>query len=596
MTTYANDHLLPALPIPTLSSTHKTLLQLLKPITTEEDFATTSSIFNEFFATGGTAEVLQAELTRWQQSLPTNASWLRPLWDTMYLAWQGQLPIDMNYYFSVNPAPWNHSLPCFVHNIASTLLQLGTQSLPPEVIRNAPLSMDQFASMVATRISANRIDNLLPISLAAPATAAVVCNGHWFIIPLTLNNNTVLPESYFATTFTHIRKTAQNLSAAQPIGAITTANRDHAAQVRTEFLGNTTNQLSLTSIEQSLFVICLDTPPVNNTPLHPATNTQGRSLLTGPAKNRWFNKSLQIISCDDRQFGLNFEHAPCDASPWLYILQQAANYCTSPSANCATTSKYPHTPNKLHLPIRLLPWDISATLGSTLHQMEQAYETRANNMYLQEFSLEGTSRQDIKNLGYSPDTFVQLTLQVAYYHIFATLQSTYEAVAMRHYFQGRTDCARACSSAALHLAQAVANNEQNDTLKKLFLAAQTEHLARISQCSKGNGAERHMLGLQSMFTLHGTALGITHLPEAFTCTGWNTLTANVLSTSGLNSAHVQYFGFGPVHPTGFGIGYCFTDHHIRFVLTNMENNNTHNQLFANAIIAAANKLHAALLS
>ena len=58
-------------------------------------------------------------------------------------------------------------------------------------------------------------------------------------------------------------------------------------------------------------------------------------------------------------------------------------------------------------------------------------------------------KEFIKKQNMSPDAFIQIALQCAYYRIYSRLASTYESASLRRFREGRVDNIRAASSHAL---------------------------------------------------------------------------------------------------------------------------------------------------
>ena len=85
-------------------------------------------------------------------------------------------------------------------------------------------------------------------------------------------------------------------------------------------------------------------------------------------------------------------------------------------------------------------------------------------------------------------------------------------------------------------------------------AALAEHKARIKASKLGQGANRHLLGLQLM-----AAKANSEIPEFFKDEGYQTFTTDFLSTStvGDNSTVVN-FAFAPTSVGGLGINYTIT--------------------------------------
>ena len=88
-----------------------------------------------------------------------------------------------------------------------------------------------------------------------------------------------------------------------PIGALTTLDRDTWADVRAELVGNSVNAASLEQVDSALFAVCLEDQA-------PATlHDVSRCMLHGNGRNRWFDKSFQLIVTRNGRCAVNFEHA-----------------------------------------------------------------------------------------------------------------------------------------------------------------------------------------------------------------------------------------------------------------------------------------------
>lgn len=88
-----------------------------------------------------------------------------------------------------------------------------------------------------------------------------------------------------------------------PVGIMTSENRDTWAKVRQKLESNPTNTDTLHAIDTSLFVVCLDyySSPDNIDKSH-------RNMFHGQeARNRWFDKSIQLIVENNGRAGVNGE-------------------------------------------------------------------------------------------------------------------------------------------------------------------------------------------------------------------------------------------------------------------------------------------------
>lgn len=569
--TFVHDHTLPALPVSELGETCRALCGLIQPLLPPEGFAATQAALEEFRRTGGIGEKLHDRLREWRDSLGGNQSWLRPLWDDMYTSWRGPLPLEMNYFFRFRTKRWggNAALPRLVRALGYMAGHMAAGILEPETTRNGPLAMDQVRTALYTRIPGKENDLLLPARLPGNETIGVCRRGHWFLLSLRREDGSLADEADLAAAFAAIRAHADGLPEAVPLAALTSAKRPEAAALREDLQQRPQNRLSLAALEQTLFVVCLD-------PAQTSSEAPALRLLGGDAACRWFDKSLQVIAADNGGLGANFEHAGCDAAIWLYLLngidaalvrgneeETVADAAGRDIAQAARATEEgeglaaPRTENALsHVPSeeglwRILSWDVPENAARRLAALRREFARRLDDMRLVCREFPALSREALKELKTSPDAFMQIAFQAAQYRLFHGLRSTYEAVTMRRFAYGRTECARGGSMEALAFAKALRDGAERGTLRQLYREAEKTHLHRLMLCQKGLGAERHMFGLRAMRALHGEGPE----PAVFSDPGWLALSHDSFSTSGLAAPFLRYFGFGPTVEDGIGIGY-----------------------------------------
>lgn len=549
MNTFAQDHTLPSLPVPDLAATCEAALALAAPLVDAGTLAATRAAVEELARPDGPGERLQALLLEHKASLGGNASWLRPLWDDMYLAWRDPLPVNMNYCFRFAAERWGggRALPRLVRALTETALLLRDQSLPPEETRAGVLAMDQARSCLYTRIPGTGADRLLAADLAGPLTAAVVCGGHWFILPLAYADGTPASEEALQNAFAAIRREAAGMRSLFPSSmpspaAMTAAPRAEAAALRAALQRDMQNRLSLAALEKSLFVVCLDPP-------HESDDSFMHSLLCGPAASRWFDKSLQIVCSENGGLGANFEHAGCDAAIWLYLL----GLCDK--RILARDSEEGRAAAEAAPVFRPLRWRIEGDTASRLEAVADDFARRSASVDLCCRDFAEYSREGLKSLGTSPDAFLQVGFQAAQYRIFGRLRSAYEAVAVRGFAGGRTECARPCTAEAGAFAEALGSAPAEEQLRR-YRQAEDAHKAALRRCQQGLGAERHLTGLAAMFQLYKDTHGLAQAPALFRDPGWLTVRHDALSTSGIGAPFIRFFGFGPVVEDGYGVGYA----------------------------------------
>jgi hypothetical protein len=100
------------------------------------------------------------------------------------------------------------------------------------------------------------------------------------------------------------------------VGALTAAPRDAWARVRRALEGGSAlNAASLREIDSALFVLTLD----DSAPEDPESLC--RTFLHGDARNRWFDKCLNLVVASNGRAGLSWEHAWGDGVAVLYFCE-----------------------------------------------------------------------------------------------------------------------------------------------------------------------------------------------------------------------------------------------------------------------------------
>ena len=107
-----------------------------------------------------------------------------------------------------------------------------------------------------------------------------------------------------------------------------------------------------------------------------------------------------------------------------------------------------------------LDWMLSAELQQELHALEKENGKIVQKYFIHVVNFKAFGTDEIKRLGFSPDSFFYMALQVAQYKTLGMMRSTYEAVSMRLFNEGRTECIRPSNTENLVLAKAIMEEQQ----------------------------------------------------------------------------------------------------------------------------------------
>lgn len=580
---FAREYALPRLPLPALKDTCEGLAELVAPLVEDVVFQNTRRALAEFARPGGAGELLQRRLEEWRDALPGNSSWLRPFWDDMYLEWRGRLPLEMNYFFRFDDGRWGGAaaLPRLIRELAIVFERLSRKDVPPSLVRGQPIAMEQALRCFYTRIPGERADTLSPVGTTPLPQAAVVCRGHWFLLSLVGSEGGPVGEDAVAGALASIRAEAARLPQAAPVSAFTAAPRAQAAALRNRLLESAGNRLHFAAIEDALFVVCLDEAASS-------PDDVGSRLLAGDPACRWFDKSLQIVATEDGALGANFEHAGCDAAIWVSLLELAD------AAILSAAEAEKDRPGSEAARYRPLVWDVAPETAEELRRAAADFHGKAAGTALCCREYPEFSRNRAKAVKTGPDALYQTSFQAAQHTLFGRLRSSYEAVAMRHYAAGRTECSRGNTPEAGAYARALAGNAAPEALVPLYRAAEAAHNARLVRCRNGQGPERHLAGLQGIYRIFGKELGLADTPALFTDPGVLEMKHDALSTSGIGAPFIRFFGFGPTAWDGFGVGYAPGAERLALVITAQLSSGNRPEAFLAAFEAAAGKTAAAL--
>ena len=158
----------------------------------------------------------------------------------------------------------------------------------------------------------------------------------------------------------------------------------------------------------------------------------------------------------------------------------------------------------------------------------------------------------IKRLGYSPDAYLQIAIQLATYRLFGKQVATYEASQVRPFKHGRTETTRTvslCSNAFLSKMGTYPRFDDVDKRireeqLKLFGDAVKSHAKYLRRASIGKGVDRHLFGLSMLVDQNENS------PILFTNKLYQRAKHWRVSTSNLSHPRFNNWGYGEVVPDG----------------------------------------------
>jgi len=598
---------LPTLPLPSIKDSLRRYLFFLSPLVSPVIHAQATNHAADFVLSKAANEA-QADIANHARLVRSKESYISELWLDNYLMTRTPLPIyttpqltfrdDISHPWKMRqtaraadlthatvkfclelaaeeiPSPIFHtrsiSSSHFVQSLASKFLPSSIRSQAFFLLGAYPLDISQFANLFSsTRIPRRIKDELkshwalwpkageIQVSqekLPPPRHILVLRANQCYTVNVFEKDGTASPPDVLEAHFEAIIADADKLHGS-PVAALTSTDRDTWADARVELLLNQVNERSLHLADSALFALSLD----DMSPL--SLVDVSRSMLVGDGKNRWFDKSFNLVVFSNGKAGLSWEHSWGDGIAILTLFeklyQSATNETKRPPSSLSTQSRrlplaLYSTPLVTHLDVFRLQWQLSPSSEVSIKNACIAIDTMTSKLSLSVFRSKLLPRTSVKSSGYSPDALLQLSLQLGYsltHPEQLTSPSTYEAASTSAFFRGRTETIRVASPESFAFVStfrsllSISSSEQKRALK----IASARHRASSIESASGKGCDRHLFALQSQKSLCSHPL--------FNNEAWRIWTNIRLSTSTLSSPALEGGGFGPVGPNAYSIGY-----------------------------------------
>lgn len=551
MLLYQNS--LPSLPVPPLHPTLEKYLLSVRPLLNEEEYQQTEKIVQEFGAPGGLGEKLHFLL---EEKARNCENWLSDWWlQTAYLEYRMPVVVysSPGLVFPLQEFKSQQDQLLYAAKLVSAALEyklmIDQQTLSPDMMGSQALDMSQYLKIFSTcRIPAIPSDRLIHFSESdnPPKHIVVVHNNHYFQVNVFGKDGAPLNESQILSQLELVM--AQSKFPKKPIGVLTSEHRDTWAKAYKRLCKyDKINKESVKIIQESIFLLCLDCSVPNknrNKRTHAALQTIHGGGSKENSGNRWFDKTIQFIVGEDGIVGLTYEHSPSEGPPIANLMDYIVQYTSNTKGNKRLPSSQIDTPKKLK-------FNLSSDTLADIEEAERDLDMLINDLEMSCFQYQGFGKEFVKSQRLSPDSFIQIALQLAFYRLHKQLGATYESASTRKFLHGRTETIRSASVEALDFCLRMLDNSTAPHVKAAALrTAIDSHKEYTNQAINGQGVDRLLLGLKKCAIENGL-----NVPELFMDTGYQTSTHFRLSTSQVPSKSDAFMCYGPAVPDGYGCCY-----------------------------------------
>ena len=573
--TYMYQSALPYLPLPSVKSTCSRYLKSVRPLVSAERFREIEKITAEFQA--GLGIKIQCYLWLWWFCSKNYVSewWLK----YVYLRGRSPIMVNSNYYIldtyikNTNIAAARAGT--IINAMAKFKRKIDNEQLDPILIQDTvPLCMDQYSrTFGTTRVPGLDQDNIAHVPPSQSQHVVVMRNGRFYEVPLMWNGRLLTPpelEQRFQSIMDDDKDDSETPESHRLLPAMTGVNRTQWATFRdTHILRNATNRHTLMRIDAAAVVLVFEDGEPELDDAESLTKF-GCSAIHGTGCSRWFDKSLVFTIYSNARFHLTAEHAWADAPVCAHVLE--AIFTTEHMSRLAKTdyNSDGHCRGSVTAPMRRptrLQWqfnddacrEVSVCHGEALKIIDDF------DLFILEH--EAFGKGEIKKCRVSPDAFIQMALQLAYYRDVDYFSLTYEASMTRLYRFGRTETVRPVSSESCAFVRAMCDPSVPDEQRRaLFRAAASTHQDNYRNAMAGNGVDRHLftmyvvsqyLKAKSPFldAVFGEPwrLSTSQTPQTQTHIG-----AKLVRAPGLDVLRSPGGGFGPVADDGYGVSYIIS--------------------------------------
>lgn len=579
---------LPKLPVPTLQETSSKYLRSVEPFLTPEQLKSTTAIVQEFIRPGGQGEELQKRLESFALD---KDNWLAEFWDDYaYLSYRDPVVPYVSYFFNHKDVPNSigknqlYKASLIAYYTTKFAKDVETETLEPEIIKGNPYCMNAFHYMFNnSRVPAAGSDITKVYDPAEHRYFIVALNNNFYKVYH--HDKQGQPLSKVAI-YKQLEYLVNVINPRVPkgvgIGALTSLNRDEYLSTYNNLTASPVNNASFESIFASSFLIALD----DNSPV--TIEEKSRNNWHGDGQNRFFDKPLEFFVAKNGNSGFLGEHSKMDATPTVqlnnYVLLEIAKedvlaFLGDIDADTsAAASAVPELPS-------VLPFDITSKARSDIHDAIAKFEKTINSLDEEVFQYYGYGKNLIKQFKVSPDAYVQMLIQLAYYKLTGKVRPTYESAATRKYLKGRTETGRSCSVEAKKFVETFTDlNASNEEKIAAFNAACKQHVSYLVEAADGKGVDRHLFGLLQMLKQGEEVPGIFKDPIYKYSSTW------FLSSSQVPSEYFQSWGWSQVIDEGFGLAYLVNSDWLHVHISCRKGNGLRSDYMKYYLTEAANEM------
>ncbi|KAJ8273796.1 hypothetical protein GJAV_G00105610 [Gymnothorax javanicus] len=542
----------PPQPVPPLAQTLQGYLRALEPLLSAEELEHTREEVLKFGSPGGPGEKIQRGL---EKRAKNSHNWISDWWvKWAYLENRQPLAVHSNPAIALPKqdfSDWRGQL-LFASKVIAGVLdfkaKVDSGTLPVEYMRGQPMCMELFPLLFSScRVPGPKHDHIYHYSRSRrpPTHITVVRNYQFFQLEVYNSNGTPLTQSQIHDQLCRIRSQSWKTDK-EPIGY----NRLRKDKINKESVG---------LIERGIFNLCLDSSVMRISDEKYSSRMAAQILHGGGSYsnsgNRWFDKTLQFVVGEDGSFGLLYEQSTAEGPPISTLLSHVMEYCQKPEQVRAPLVPLP-LPKKLY-------FYFDSEIKRDIEHAKQNLGILINDLDISCFIFKKFGKDFPKQVNLSPNSFIQVALQLAYHRVHNEVCASCDAASLRFFRGGRTEIIRSPTVQTLQFLGAVDDPSITREVKvDMLRQAVDSHSILTDQALRGHGIDQHLLGLKLQAIEERTSV-----PRLFMDTAYGLATHFKLRTGQVPTNTDSILCFGPLVPDGYAVCYNPQLDHVHFSIT-----------------------------
>ena len=518
------------LPVPELAGTIEAYSHALEAVLESDDLARAQEITADFGATAG-PRLDEALRERAAQRAAQGTNWLSDEWYSGYLTTRGPLQLTTNVGFQLNLPSEATGVDRVVEGIRRIIavhLQAASGNLPENVdARGNRITQDQwFVLNGGLRHPQPEEDEIRPATGdGANREIGVFANGRLFALQVTDDTATPIAAPALRRGLETVLERSTSPST-RDFNAPSLLGSGKLGQLLPSLLEQGDNAGVYNRLRDMLFTVDL----IDAQDRSQDTDAESIRSLTFQPRGAWTYKPLSYqFSLTGDWTAVHVEHSCQDGATLVTAVTRMQD------AELPIGVDLESAPSEL-------TWSIDANLEARFARGISEVSEQAKQFQVEVLTVPHDLPTGMP-FKFSRDASAQLTMTIAQQLTYRRVRAVYEAVDMREFRAGRTECLRSATPEAVTFAKKLVDGTaQRSDLE----AAVNAHRAWVKRCKSGNGFDRH---IQMMSTIDDTH-------PFFNDPAATATRSDFLSTTSIGGAtQVVRYCFAPSLPEGFGIAY-----------------------------------------